>query len=135
MKKIVGIIGILTTLNACTPSQQYMTGQGFYSENNQFTKHQVSLLSDKGNAKDLGFFSVSNGGCGFYTQESADTGVVIPAVKDKLKSLGGKVADSILTKEAVGIDLILGLFIVPGLLACSNWTVSGNALFVTDVSK
>ena len=136
MKKKILMITTLTMLNACTPSQQYMAGQGFYAENNKFNKHQLNSLSEKGNVKDLGYFSVANGGCGFYTRESADNGVVVPAVKEKLKQLGGNVADGILTKEAVGIDMLLGLLVVPGLLACSNWTITGNAFFVSgDIPK
>jgi hypothetical protein len=134
MKKLTLIVAVLTGLNACTPSHQYMTGQGFYAENN-INKYQLNVLTEKGNVKDLGFFSVANGGCGFYTREAADNGVVVPAVKEKLRQLGGNVADGILTKEAVGIDLLLGLFIVPGLLACSNWTITGNAFLVSDMPK
>ena len=111
-----------------------MTGQGFSAENNKFTKHQIDLLVDKGNAKDLGYFSVSNGGCGFYTRNAADDGIVIPAVKDKLQSLGANVAHGILAKESVGVDVLLGLLIILGFLACSNWTISGNALFISGDS-
>ena len=130
MKKIIIINAIfLIFLNACTPSKQYMSGQGFYSEN--FTKPQINALADKSNIKELGQFSVTNGGCGYYSGEAADIGVVIPAVKERLTVLGGNVADNILTKEQ-WYDGLLGVFIIPGLLACSNWTISGNALLVNN---
>lgn len=135
MKNLALIVASLTALNACTPSLPYLAGQGFYSENNKFTKHQAEVLMDKSSTKDLGYFSVSNGGCGFYSRDAADEGIVIPAVKEKLQSLGGNVANGILAKESVGVDILLGLLIIPGFLACSNWTISGNALFITDVSK
>lgn len=131
MKKIIILLSTVMFLNACIPSMEYRSGQGFYSENNQLTKYKFNSLLEKGNAQDLGYFSVANGGCGFYSSDAADNGVVIPAVQEKLKLLGGNVANNIKAKESFGIDFLLGFFIVPAFLACSNYTVSGNAFSVT----
>jgi hypothetical protein len=119
-------------LSACTPSTQYMSGQGFYAEN--LTQQQVNILTNTDNVKELGQFSISNGGCGYYSTEAADNGLVVPAVKEKLIFLGGNAANYILTKEK-WYDGFLGVFIIPGLLACSNWTISGNALLVNDSNE
>ena len=131
INKIVFLLSIVIFLNACTPSIEYRNGQGFYSENPQMNKYKFNSLLEKGKAQDLGYFSVSNGGCGFYSPDAADNGVVIPAVQEKLKLLGGNVANGIKAKESFGVDFLLGFLIIPAFLACSNYTVSGNAFIVT----
>ena len=59
----------------------------------------------------------------------ADRNIVFPAIQRKLKELGANVADNVVANEQ-WYDFLLGLLIVPGLLACSNWTISGDALRV-----
>ena len=53
------------------------------------------------------------------------------AIQQKLKEMGANVADSVVANEK-WYDLLLGLLIIPGLLACSNWEISGEALRVEE---
>lgn len=45
--------------------------------------------------------------------------------------MGANVADNVVANER-WFDFVLGLFIIPALLACSNWTISGEALLVQE---
>jgi hypothetical protein len=65
----------------------------------------------------------------------ADSNVVIPAVEQVLADKGGNAADQITANEA-WYDFPLGMLIVPEVLAaCSNWTVSGDALNVGPLAQ
>ena len=119
----------LVSLTACAPSLQYRLGQGFYSETH--AKTQVQAAANAGKVKNLGRFSVDAGGCGNYSQDATDQNIVIPAIKSKLREMGANVADNVVANER-WFDFFLGLFILPGVLACSNWTISGEALLVEE---
>jgi hypothetical protein len=126
---LVLIVGLTTS--ACVPSFSYRLGQGFYSDN--YAKVQVQSAANAGRVKNLGRFTTNAGGCGNYTQTMADQNIVVPAIKAKLKELGANVADNVVANEE-WYDVILGLLIIPALLACSNWTISGDALLVEGPS-
>lgn len=129
MKRFIVCAVALSLLSGCIPSLQYRMGQGFYSE--KFAKAQVQAAANAGKVKNLGRFSVDSSGCGLYSQDAADAAVVIPPVQAKLKEMGGNAADNIVANEH-GIDFLLGLLVLPGILGCSNWTVSGEALLVDE---
>lgn len=132
MKKgIALILGCSLLVPGCIPSLSYRLGQGFYSET--YAKTQVQAAANAGRVKNLGRFSTTSGGCGNYSQDMADQNMIIPAIKDKLKELGANVADNVVANER-WFDFLLGLFIIPALLACSNWTISGEALLVEGLS-
>lgn len=135
MKKLCSMVILCAfTMSACVPSLQYRLGQGFYSET--FAKTQVQAVANAGKLKNLGRFSVEAGGCFNYSQDLADRNIVIPAIKKKLKEMGANVADNVVANE-MWYDFLLGLLIIPGILGCSNWTISGEALLVeqTDLSE
>jgi hypothetical protein len=113
--------------NACAPSLQYRLGQGFYSDN--LAKTQVQAAANAGKVKSLGRFSVTEGGCGNYSQDMTDRNIIFPAIQKTLKVMGGNVADNVVANEK-WYDFLLGLLIIPTLLACSNWEISGEALRV-----
>lgn len=119
----------VTLLTGCAPSLQYRLGHGFYSDT--YAKTQVQAAANSGKVKNLGRFSVDAGGCGNYSQDATDRNIVIPAIKSKLREMGANVADNVVANER-WFDFVLGLFIIPGLLACSNWTISGEALLVEE---
>jgi hypothetical protein len=128
MRKLIAIVvACAFSMTACAPSLSYRLGQGFYSET--FAKTQVQSAANAGKVKNLGRFSVKAGGCGNYSQDMADENIVIPAIKSKLKELGANVADNVVANEE-WYDFLLGLLIIPALMACSNWTISGEALLV-----
>ena len=132
MRRIMSCIVVTTFLStACVPSLQYRLGQGFYSD--KFAKTQVQAAANVGKVKNLGHFSVERGGCFLYSQDMADRDVVIPAIQEKLKEMGANVADNVVANEQ-WYDFLLGLLIIPGIMGCSNWTISGEALLVEQVS-
>lgn len=120
---------IITMLTACAPSLQYRLGQGFYSDS--YAKSQVQAAAINGKVKNLGHFSANAGGCGNYSQDMIDRNIIVPAIKAKLNEMGANVADNVVANER-WYDFLLGLFIIPGLAACSNWTISGEALVVEE---
>jgi hypothetical protein len=107
-------------------------GEGFYSQ--QFAKAQVQAQANVGKVENLGHFSVQKGSCLNYSQDMADSNVVIPAVQQVLADKGGNAADQITANEA-WYDFPLGMLIFPEVLACSNWTVSGDALKVGPLAQ
>lgn len=132
MRKLLPSLVLFTfLLNACAPSLQYRLGQGFYSET--FAKTQVQAAANAGKVKSLGRFSVDAGACFNYQQDMTDRNVVIPAIQQKLKEMGANVADNVVANEK-WYDFLLGLFILPAVLACTNWEISGEALLVEQLS-
>lgn len=132
MKKLIAVSAMTTfvvSLTGCVPSLQYRLGQGFYSD--KFAKTQVQAAANAGKVKNLGRFSVDAGSCGNYSQDAADSNIVIPAIKSKLQELNANVADNVVANEK-GYDFLLGLLIFPALFACSNWAISGEALSVDE---
>ena len=60
-----------------------------------------------------------------------DRNIIFPAIQQKLKEMGANVADNVVANEK-WYDFLLGVFIIPALLACSNWEISGEALRVDE---
>jgi hypothetical protein len=131
MHKSPALIVVLcaVTSNACVPSFQYRLGQGFYSAN--LAKTQVQAAANAGKVRNLGRFSVTAGACGNYSQDMTDRHIIFPAIQEKLKEMGANVADNVVANEK-WYDFLLGLLIIPALLACSNWEISGEALRVEE---
>lgn len=127
MRKLSVVLVACLFLAGCVPSLSYRLGQGFYSET--LSKSEMQDLIRTGKAKSLGKFTAENGGCFLYSQDTADQKVVIPAIQEKLKEMGGNVADNVVANEK-GYDFLLGLLILPGFAGCSNWTISGDAFRV-----
>jgi len=126
---VLALVGCALTVGACAPSLSYRLGQGFYSD--RYARAQVRAAADTGRLRNLGRFSTTAGGCGHYSEDSADRNIVIPAVQAKLKELGANVADRVVANEA-WYDSLLDALTVPTLLGCSYWTVSGEALLVEE---
>ena len=135
MRKLIpSLVLFALVLDACAsfgPSLPYRQGQGFYSES--FAKIQVQAAANVGEVKNLGSFSVTAGGCGNYEREMTDRHVIIPAIQQKLEEMGANVADNVVASEK-WYDLPLWLLIIPPVLGCSIWEVSGEALLVQQPS-
>ncbi len=123
------VIGLPALLTACAPSLSYRSGQGFYSD--QFAQQQVQDAAKSGQVQNLGRFEIVNSACFNYTQVHNNENVVIPAVQRALQQEKGNAADRITAKEE-WYDFGLGLVVVPAILGCSVWTVSGDALRVKE---
>ncbi len=132
MRKLLALLVLCAlVLDACVPSLQYRLGQGFYSES--LAKTQVQAAANSGKVKNLGKFSATAGSCFNYQQDMTDRNVIIPAIREKLKEMGANVADNVVANEK-WYDFLLGLLIIPALLACSNWEISGEALLVEQLT-
>jgi hypothetical protein len=118
-------------MSACAPSLAYRMGQGFYSD--QYAKQQVQAAANSGQVENLGRFEIVKGACFNYTQDQNDHNVIFPAVQEALEGKAGNAADQITANEE-WYDFPLGLLIIPGLMGCSNWTVSGDVLRVKPVA-
>jgi hypothetical protein len=83
--------------------------------------------------KNLGRFSVNAGPtCGNYSPGALERNFVTPAIKAKLKEMGANVADHIDVVERFWLDFFLGLLVIPVLLACANYTISGEAFLIPE---
>lgn len=112
-------------LNACAPSRPYMEGQGFYSE--LFTEAEVEAAGREGKVKNLGEFSIESSACGIYSRGLADDLIIIPALKKRLLLMGGNAAQNVKATERADI-VIMAILASP--MACGNWAITGEALFV-----
>jgi hypothetical protein len=83
----------------------------------------------KDRIKHLGQFTVEAAGCGSFMASSIGQEIIKPAVEEKLRELGANAADHIVAKER-WYDIPLGMLIIPAVLGCSNWAVTGDALLV-----
>ncbi len=119
-------------VSGCAPSLQYRLGEGFYSQD--LSEAQVQAAANQGRVEKVGMFSETRGGCFHYQQGAVDQAVVIPAVKRGLERSRANVATKITANEK-WYDFLLGLFIIPAYLGCSNWEISGNALRVDPISN
>lgn len=120
----------LVLLSGCIPSLQYRLGNGFYSDTH--AKIQVSAAANAGRLKNLGHFSVDSTACGNWTQDMTDQNIVIPAIRQKLKEMGGNAADNIVANQPFSA-IFVTMFGFPA--ACTEWTISGEALLVEQMSK
>ncbi len=135
MRKLIpSLILFAVVLDACAsfgPSLPYTRGQSFYSES--FAKIQAQAAGNAGEVKNLGTFAMNAGGCSNYEQAMTDRKLIIPAVQRKLKEMGANVADAVVATEA-WYDIPLWLLILPPVLGCSFWEISGQALLVEQPS-
>jgi len=120
----------LVLLNGCVPSLQYRLGQGFYSDTH--AKTQVLAAANAGRLKNLGRFSIDSTACWNWTQDMTDQNIVIPAIRQKLTQLGGNAADNIVANQPFSA-IFVSIFGFPA--ACTEWTISGEALLVEQMSK
>jgi hypothetical protein len=131
MRKLIpSLVVFALAVDACAsfgPSLPYRRGQGFYSES--FAKIQVQAAANAGEVKNLGSFSMNAGGCANYEREMTDRNLIIPAIQRKLKEMGANVADNVVASEK-WYDFPLWFLIIPEVLGCSVWEVSGEALLV-----
>lgn len=126
---VLALVACWSVAGGCAPSLAYRLGQGFYSDS--YEQSEVRAAASIGRLRNLGHFATTAGGCGNYSEESADRKIVIPAVQAKLKDLGANVADRVVVKEA-WYESFMDLVTVPTLLGCSYWTISGQALLVEE---
>ncbi|MFM8442999.1 MAG: hypothetical protein ACKN9W_06595 [Methylococcus sp.] len=130
MKKSIAIILTGLQLTGCAaPSTPYLLGQGFYSDKYSKTEIQNKVATNK--VRNLGKFETSAGACFNTSQTATDQNIVIPALKKQLQAKGADVADNVTASERWLMDFGLGLLIIPGLIGCSNWNISGDALKIT----
>jgi len=124
------LLATATLATGCVPSLSYRLGQGFYSD--EFSKQQVQAAANVGQVQNLGRFEVEKGACFNFSQDQADHNIIFPAIQEALQQREGNVADQITANEQ-WYDVPMGMLIVPGLIGCSNWTVSGDALRIKPI--
>ena len=128
---LLGLVSLLL-ITGCTPSKQYWLGEGFYSDT--LSKAQVEQAAAAGRVERLGRFSVSTGGCfNFnFTREGTDRALIIPALREKLEELHANAADKVGVRDRLESwsDIFISFLILPGLLGCSTYTITGDALLV-----
>ena len=112
-------------MSACAPSHQYLQGRGFYSES--FSERDVEAAAKEGKVRNAGHFSVDASECGIYSPGLADSLIVVPALKDRLLHMGGNAVQHVKATERA--DFILLSFLT-SLMACGDWTISGDVLYV-----
>ena len=132
MKPIVFAVISALLILGCVLSFQYRMDQGFYSD--QFAKAQVQAQANAGKVENLGHFAVQKASCFNYTQDMADSNVVIPAVQQALSEKGANAADQITANQTLLNNLVFGVLVIPAFMGCSDWTVSGDALKVGPVA-
>lgn len=110
------------------PSLLIRNGQGFYSDTYSKTEIQNKVANTQ--VKNLGRFETSAGAYFNTSQASTDQHIVIPALKQQLQIKGADVADNVTASERWLMDFGLGLRVIPGLMGCSIWNISGDALKV-----
>ncbi len=106
------IILVAVIVSGCRPTIEYRLPE---------------TLPAGGPFRPMGTFTIQAGGCGSYTIDGANEDIIQPALRDRLAELHAVTADHVEAKEH-WVDIPLGLLIVPALLGCSNWVVTGEAL-------
>lgn len=127
-KAITTITAAVHLIGCAAPSTPFLLGQGFYSDQYSKTEIQNKVATNK--VQHLGRFETSAGACFNTSQSATDQNIVIPALKQQLRLKGADVADNVTASERWLMDFGLGLLVVPGLIGCSNWNISGDALKV-----
>lgn len=120
----------MALLSGCVPSLQYRLGQGFYSDTHART--QVMAAANAGRLRNLGRFSVDSTNCWNWTQDMTDQNIVIPAIRKQLRVLGGNAADNIVANQPFTAIFVT---LIGWPAACTEWTISGEALLVEPMSK
>jgi len=127
MKLTKSMMLCLVLLTGCMPSLQYRMGPGFYSET--YAKAQVMAAANTGRLRNLGRFSEDSTACWNWSQDMTDENVVVPAVRRVLNAKRGNAADNIVANQpftAFFVSLV-GFY-----AACTEWTISGEALRVEE---
>ena len=115
----------LSLTTACAPSHQYLQGRGFYSDT--YGEHDLDLAAKEGKLIDKGHFSVDASDCGIYTTGMADNHIVIPALQRRMLLMGGNAVQHVKAVETPDIALLTILVIG---MACGDWTISGDVVYV-----
>jgi len=118
------LLGLALT-SACAPSHQYLQGRGFYSD--VYAEHDLDLAEREGKLTEKGHFSVDASECGIYTPGMADNNIVIPALQKRMLTMGGNAVRHVKAVESP--DIALMTILVIG-MACGDWTISGDVVFV-----
>jgi hypothetical protein len=85
------------------------------------------LAPIKGPIKVVGSFDTDAGGCGSYSAAAIDEKIIRPAIQAELKRRGAVAAADVSVHEK-WYDVPLTLLLVPAILGCSNWTITGQAV-------
>lgn len=115
----------LTISSACTPSQRYLQGHGFYSE--QYTESDLSMAAKDGKLLERGHFSVDASECGVYTPGLAESRLVVPTLQNRMLFMGGNAVWHVKATEPPDI-MLMSLFMIP--MGCTDWTISGDVVYV-----
>ena len=118
------LLGLALT-SACAPSRQYLQGRGFYSDTH--AEHDLDLAAKEGKLIEKGHFSVDASDCGIYTTGMADSHIVIPALQRRILMMGGNAVWHVKAVETPDIALLTILVIG---MACGDWTISGDVVYV-----
>ena len=129
MTKRVRLLFLICVLGlaGCTPSLQYRLGQGFYSD--KYAKTQVLAAANAGRLENLGRFYEDSAACWNWTQDMTDQNVVFPAIQRKLAEMQANAADNVVANKPF-TAIFVDIFGLP--LACTMWTISGEALRVKE---
>lgn len=121
---------ILFTSGCLSPSPEEL-GPGFYSD--RFRQDEVPIALQSGEVMPMGRFSIVTAGCFQYQQASVERNIIIPALRDELDTRGANVADDLLITEP-WYSHTLRLLMIPTLMGCSLWELSGEAIRVKHAS-
>lgn len=122
---------ILLFMSGCLSPFPQELSPGFYSD--RLRKEQVPVALRSGDVTPMGRFSTVTGGCFQYQQASLERNIIIPALQNELQTRGANVADNVLATEP-WYSQTLHLLVLPTLMGCSLWEVSGEALRVRNTS-
>lgn len=112
-------------LTACSPSQSYRQGQGFYSED--YPHAEVQAATKAGKATRIKTFSFEASSCGNYSTGLADEHLVYDTLRQELPKMGANAAERVTATEPMG-NMLFSFVLTP--MGCSDWTISGDALLV-----
>ncbi len=133
MKKTFSIVFAVTVLlGGCAPSAPFKIGKGYYSE--EHAKLQVEEAESENRIEKIGAFETEASGCGNYSEQAVDANLMNPAIRAELKKMQGDAASDVKAEEK-WYSLFMEILIVPPLLGCSSWDVTGNALKIEPQSQ
>jgi len=116
---------LLAFASACAPSHQYLQGRGFYSDH--YSEGDVDHAAKAGKLIEKGHFSVDASECGIYTPGMADSRIVLPALQGSMLHMGGNAVRHVKAAETADI-MLLSVLTIP--MACADWTISGDVVYV-----
>ncbi len=130
MKKILAVVFAVSWLaGGCAPSAPFKIGKGFYSE--KHAQSQVNQADSDNRAEKIASFKTEAYGCGDYSAEKIDANIMNPAIREELKRLDADAAANVKAEENI-YSLINELLVLPALLGCTNWDVTGDALRISE---